>query len=219
MRTLVWLPLFLYGCAPTLDFETDATAVTATAREDGTVEVSICAGPRELFSCNDAEAFRVAVGDSVLEGDELNQPLLGGQRAYFADAGAGARVVVTRLRDGAEMSATLPARFAIVGPPAGSTVSRAGGLTVRWDVAGDVSWSWGSTCGDGAFEARADDVDEGDRHVTLRGSALPAVPAGGECELTMNVGLRKAGEVSGRYADGSGIAAVRERSLTVRLVP
>jgi hypothetical protein len=85
-------------------------------------------------------------------------------------------------------------------------------------MAGDAGWSWTSTCDDGAFDAVADDVADGDRHLTLRGSALPEVTGGG-CELTVAIGLRRGGRVSGRFADGSTIHAVRERSLTVRLVP
>lgn len=215
MRPTLALPLFLLGCAPDLDFSSDATTVTATAREDGTTEVRVCAGPSDLFSCNDREAFRVAVGDAVLEGDDFTTQLFGGQLAYVRDAGD-APIVVTRLRDGAQMSVSLPPRFALSGPAAGTTISRREGLRLAWDASGRMAWSATADCADGSFAVRSGETSA--RSLALRGDGLPAVGAGG-CRLTVAVDLTRGGAVDDAFADGSGINGVRERTLVLALAP
>jgi len=214
MRILPILALLGAGCFDLeLDFSSEGTSVTATARGDGTTEVRICAGPRDLLSCNDATGFTVSLGDQVVEDDAIAHQLFGGRLAIVHDDRPGATVVVTRDRDGAAMSAELPPPFAITSPADGAVLSRREGVRLRWSATRDeVLWLTSSTCGTTA--GRTDD----DAGTTLRGSELPEV-TGGACDVELTVEHRRAGRVGRGFPDDSDIHGVQQRSVHVRLVP
>lgn len=215
MRPLLWTAaLVTAGCGwdLDLDFHSEGTAVTATARGDGTTEVHICAGPRDLFTCDDAVGFTVAMDDALVTNDALHEGLFGGRSAYFRGDRPGGTIIVTRDHDGAEMSVELPAPFVVTGPADGTTVTRRDGLSVQLDPpAGDVSWIATATCG----AATITTTGEG---TTIRGGALPEI-SGSSCALELLVERRRDGRVDRAFAEDSHIRGVQQRALELRLAP
>jgi hypothetical protein len=218
MRRLVILSLLGAACGDLeLDLSSEGTAVTATAGGDGTIEVLICAGPRELLSCNEAPRFTVSMGAQVV-GEEQVAPRLFGERVALLDEDPpGQTVVVRRAADGAEMSVALPPPFALTAPADGAMVSRAAGVTLRWTPAhDDTAWKTVTTCG-AAVTAQVGDA--GRDAVTLRGDAFPEVGAGVACEVEVTIEHRRSGEVGRGYPPGSHIRGVQARTVRLRLTP
>jgi hypothetical protein len=214
MRTLALLPVLAAGCDLALDFESDATRVTAAASGDGATEVSICAGPSDLLTCNDAERFRVAMGAILVENDGVHAQLFGARVARLGDDRPGLPIVVTRLRDGAEMAVELPLPFTLTSPAPGAVVSREDGLTLRWSAAGAPgAWRVSAFCAGAAREL--DELDDDDRAIALGGDDLPS---GGCAELRLTVERRRGGRVGRGFEDGSTISGVQRRSVAVHLV-
>lgn len=217
MRTLLWGMLLATGCGLdlALDLTSEGTDVTATAFGNGTTEVTICAGPRGLLSCNDDVGFTVTMDDQMVTGDALQHLLFGGRTAYLRGERPGAEIVVTRAGDGAKMSVELPAPFRVVAPLDGATVSRRQGFTLRLDpssdLAGAVRWIATATCGETITSSSGDGT-------TLRGGSLPEM-TGASCELELLVERSREGHVGRGFADDSHIRGVQRRAVVLQLTP
>ncbi len=206
------------GCATDFDFHSEGTAIKVTVDGRGGTEVSICAGPRDLLDCNASEAFLVAL-DGVKVVPEETLLSFGTQYAWFETDRAGSEVVVSRRRDGATATVTLPEPLELEAPAPGATYSRGDDVQLRWSPSGTgdaLQWTATAACDSGTSSTYSDDVDD-DGEATIDDSDLPALDE--DCgSLGITLDRSHDGEVAG-LPDDSSIAAQQTRVILLPLAP
>jgi hypothetical protein len=205
------------GCS--LDLHTEGTEIVATATGDGRTEVTICAGPRGLLECNVDDSFTVSSGQQQLDAT-VTPFAAGGQSATLDGDAPGTRVVVTRDRDGATATLTLPDRFDLTLPAPDGQASRGDDVDLAWTPAGtrdSMAWTAVLDCdggftasyGDPTFDLGATRIDQGD---------IPESTGSCGDVLTIELARLRSGTVSG-FEDQSSATGEQRRSVQLRLVP
>src|SRR5439155_18743560 len=126
-----WAPLLLLTGCMNLDFHSDGTSITATGHDDGSTDVSICAGPSELLSCNSAPTFQVQIGPEQATASAGFLDLFGTLSASFPTNATDSVILVTR-SDGANAVVSLPPTFELAGPTGAHSVHDQ--VQVTWDA-------------------------------------------------------------------------------------
>ena len=207
--------LCLTGCLGSdLDFESDGTSIRAIAGGAGSTEVQICAGPRGLLTCNDDEAFHVALGATVAAAAPASGLSFGMLAASLA--GEQGTVTVTRDRDGVTASGVLPEGFSLSGPS--GQVASSTPLLLTWSPSsrGDrMHWDGLVSCPNiNAGLDGADVADDGE--LTLRASDLPNAVG---CNVTLRLRRERDGSVGAGWAEGTSMVAAQQREVSFTLMP
>lgn len=148
--------------------------------------------------------------------------LLGSLTALLPVDGAGTSALVTRLRDGATATVSLPEPFVVDGPLETGAISRSSGaITIRWRPADGVqrmTWIATSNCPSGTAAAVAGDTVPDRGELAISASRMPAAESGA-CAASLSLRREREGALGAAFPAGSTISGAQERTVAFTLVP